>query len=369
MKLPSNGPASWRICLRLTSWGYVVRRKSIVRSTIRILAWSLATFVVAVLTVIGSLFIHFSNLPWAWLRISLAIAFAGVVVGSFVFLRPRWKAVAVFPGIFAAPVLWYSLIPALNDRKWQPDVAHVVTAEFEGDTATVHNVRNFQYRSADDYDINWETRTYNLAELRSLDFVFSYWVSTAIAHTMLSFGFADCRYLCVSVETRKEIGETYDPMRSFFKQFELIYTVGDERDLVALRTNYRREDAYLFPVDYEPARIRALLLDILNSANNLAREPQHYRTIRDNCTTSLIGHINRIQDQPIPFSFKLILNGYMPEMAYERGRFSSEAPFSVVKQEYAISAIAQASGVTDDFSQRIRQALGAPLGTKKKSPQ
>lgn len=342
-------------------------RKSIVKSTSRILAWSLATFVVAVLTVIGSLFIHFSTLPWAWLRTSLAIAFAGVVVGSFMFLRPRWKAVAVFAGVFAALVLWYSLIPASNDRQWQPDVAHVVTAEFEGDTVTLHNVRNFQYRSADDYDINWETRTHNLSELRSLDFVFSYWGSTAIAHTMLSFGFADGRYLCVSVETRKEIGETYAPMRSFFKQFELIYIVGDERDLVALRTNWRREDTYLFPVDYEPARIRALLLDILNSANSLAREPRHYRTIRDNCTTSLIGHINRIQDQPIPFSFKLILNGYMPEMAYERGRFASEAPFSVVKQEYAISAIAQASGVTDDFSQRIRKALGAPLGTKGQS--
>ncbi len=336
--------------------------KSIVKSTFRILAWILATFVVVILTIIGSLFINFSNLPWDWLRTSLAIAFVGMVVGLFVFLKPRWKAIAVFTGVFVALVLWYSLIPASNDRKWQPDVARVVTAEFEGDNVTLHNVRNFQYRSADDYKINWETRTYNLSELRSLDFVFSYWGSAAIAHTMLSFGFVDGRYLCVSVETRKEVGETYDPMRSFFKQFELIYIVGDERDLIALRTNCRREDTYLFPFYYEPAKIRALLLDILNKANDLAREPQHYRTIRDNCTTSLIGHINRIQDQPIPFSFKLILNGYMPEMAYERGRFSSEAPFSVVKQEYAISAIAQASGVTDDFSQRIREALGSPLG-------
>jgi hypothetical protein len=114
------------------------------------------------------------------------------------------------------------------------------------------------------------------------------------------------------------------------------------------------EDTYLFPLDRPPARVRDLLLDILQRVNSLAQRPDHYRTIRDNCMTSLVGHMNRVSETPIPFSFKLLLNGYLPELAYERGQLPQDAPLEVVKQRYAISAVARGSAVDAGFSQRIR---------------
>ncbi len=265
-----------------------MRHGNVLGSLFRIVAWSLTGLVVMILAVIGTLFVYYSNLPWAWLRTLLAVAFVGLIIGSFVFLKPRWKALVVFAGLFTTLTIWYSMIPASNDRNWQPEVAHVATADIDGDILTIHDMRDFRYSNVDEYTAKWETRTFDLSGLESLDFLFSYWGPQAIAHTMLSFGFSDGEYICVSVETRKEIGETYDPLRSFFKQFELIYIIADERDLIAVRTNYRHEDTYLFPFDYEVDEIRALLLDILDATNRLAHTPDHYRTIRDNCTTSLI---------------------------------------------------------------------------------
>jgi hypothetical protein len=326
-----------------------------------VLVWVLAGLMVALLTVVGGLFLCFSNLPPAWARSGLAVVYVVGVPLLFVFLKPRWKALVAFAVSFALLTLWFQLIPASNTRQWQDDVARVPSAEIDGDSLTLHNVRNFRYRSSTDYDSAWETRHYDLSMLRTLDIFFSYWSSSAIAHSMLSFGFDDGQYLCLSVETRKEIGEEYDPLGFFFKRFELIYVLGDERDLIALRTSIRREDTYLFPRDLPPARVRALLLDILQRVNSLARKPEHYRTVRDNCMTSLVGHMNTVYETPIPFSFKLVVNGYMPELAYERGQLPQDAPFDVVKQRYAISTAARDSSADAEFSKRIRADLGAPI--------
>lgn len=326
-----------------------------------VLLWALAGLAVTLLTVVGALFLHFSNLPAAWARSGLAVAYVAGVVMLFIFLKPRWKALLAFAGSFAVILLWFQLIPASSDRAWQEDVSRVPSAVIDGDSLTVHNVRDFRYRSATDYDPAWETRHYDLSKLRTLDIYFSYWGSSAIAHTMLSFGFDDGRYLCLSVETRKEIGEEYDPLASFFKRFELIYILADERDLVAQRTNIRREDTYLFPREMPPARIRALLLDVLERVNALARRPEHYRTIRDNCTTSLVGHLNKANEKPIPFSFKLLVNGYIPDLAYERGQLSRDVPLEDQMKRYAISAIARESPLDAGFSQRIRANLGPPI--------
>ena len=158
---------------------------------------------------------------------------------------------------------------------------------------------------------------------------------------------------------RKETGEAYSPIASFFKKFELIYILGDERDLVALRTNHRREDVYLFPSPLPPEKVRALLLDILARVNSLADRPEFYGTIKDNCTTSLVGHLNKVRDEPIPFSFDLLLNGHIPEIAWSRGKIGDrDTPFEIVKSRYAISERAQAYGDGPDYSHRIREGLG-----------
>lgn len=321
------------------------------------ITWLLVGTVIALLTVLGTLFLHFASLPWGPARTLLAAVFVLLVAGLFVFVKPRWKAALLFAGLFALVYLWYALIPASNDRVWLPDVARVASVEFDGDLATVTNVRNFRYRTTSDYDEIWDTRTYDLSTIRSVDLSFSYWGPTDIAHTMLSFGFENGDYLTVSVETRKEAGEVYDPLRSMFKQFELIYILGDERDLIGLRTNTRLEDTYLFPMSMPPAVQRALLVDILSRADELGREPAYYGTIAHNCTTSLLHHINKVEERPVRFSFKLLLNGYIPELAYERGNLPTDAPFEEVMRRYAISAKALESGIGPEYSEFIREGL------------
>jgi hypothetical protein len=325
---------------------------------LRIAAWAVIAPFVALLTVIGILFLHFAPLPWPLLGTALAAIFGLAVVVAFILLKPRVKALAVFAVLYGGLVLWFSLIPASNDRQWQPDVARTVFAEIDGDLVTIQNVRNFRYRSIDDYEEAWEARSYDLSGLRTLDIFFSYWGPTNIAHTMLSFGFEGGTYLCVSVEVRKEIGETYAPMRSFFKNFEIIYLLADERDLVALRTNHRGEDVYLFPRPFSPAQIRALLEDILARANGLHEKPEYYRTVRDNCTTSLIGHINKIREEPVKMNLSVLMNGWLPRLAYDQETIPNDAPFEEVMRRFAISERGRAYGDGPDYSSRIREGVG-----------
>jgi len=328
------------------------------RTVALLITWSFAGVVIALLTVVAGLFLYVASLPWEWARILLAAAFILAVAGLFVFIKPRWKSALLFVGLFAVVSLWYALIPASNDRTWLPDVARVVSVEFDGDEVTIDNVRNFRYRSEDDYDEVWETRVYDLSTIRSLDLYFSYWGPRDIAHTMFSFGFENGDYLAVSVETRKEVGETYDPLRSLFKRFELIYILGDERDLIALRTNTRLEETYLFPMFMSPENRRALLLDMLKRADELAREPAYYGTIANNCTTTLIRHLNKVDEGRVRFSWKLLMNGFIPELAYERGNLPTDAPFEEVMQRYAISAKAREAGAGPGYSESIRAGIG-----------
>jgi hypothetical protein len=325
---------------------------------LRTVAWSIAGLLVACLTALSGLFLACSPLPFPWARYVLAIAFVVGVVALFVLLKPRWKALLAFGGLFGLVIVWFALIPASNDRNWQPGVARVASADVDGNRVTVHNVRNFHYRSETDFDESWDTRSYDLARLNEVDLLMSYWGSSRIAHTMLTFGFEDGTFLALSVGPRPEVGEGYEPIQSFFKAFELVYTFADERDLVALRTNYRGEDVYMFPFTLSADERRALFLDVLRRADELAERPEYYRTISDNCTTALIRHLDHARKRKIRCSIDLLLNGYIPRLAYERGDMPTDAPLEVVMQRYAISAKAQAAGVGPDFSGRIREGLG-----------
>ncbi len=328
-----------------------------IQSVFRFATWSVVTAVILLFTAIATLFLVNSNLPWEWARLSLAAVYVLFVLGLFVGIKPRWKAIPLWAILFALVYLWYMLIQPSNDRDWRPEVANVASVEFEGDIATVHNIRNFRYRSLDDVDEDWATRTYDLSTVRSVDLYFSYWGPTDIAHTIFSFGFEDGSYLAVSVETRNEVGETYNPVASFFKNYELIYVLADERDVIALRTNTRLEDTYLFPMSMPPEVVRTLLTDILTRTDDLSRAPAFYATIKHNCTTSLLAHLNKVRAERVPFSLKLLLNGYIPQLAYERGTLPTDAPFEEVMQRYAISAKALKSGVGPHFSTTIREGL------------
>jgi hypothetical protein len=286
----------------------------------------------------------------------LAVAFALAAVALLLTVRPKRRAFAAFLVLFPVLLGWWLNIAPSNHRAWQPDVAQLPTAEVQGDKITIRNLRNFDYRSESDYTEHWETRSYDLSKLRGLDLFVIYWGSPNIAHTILSWDFGDGQHLAVSIETRKEIGETYSAVRGFFRQYELYYVVADERDVVGLRTNYRHEDVYLYRLRTPPARARALLLGYLKEVNRLAQHPKWYNALSHNCTTTIRLHVDDVVPG-IPHDWRWLANGHLDELLYELGVVNHDLPFAEFKQRSYINPKAQAVPRDGDFSAMIRKGL------------
>jgi hypothetical protein len=296
--------------------------------------------------------------PWA-----LAIAAVGVVAAvSAILPRLRWWPLALFALAWIAFLLRWSAVQPSNDRDWQADVAVLPFATFDGDLVTIHNIRNFDYRTETDYTPRYYDKTYDLRRLDSADIIAVYWMGEAIAHIMVSFGFAEQDFVTVSIETRKERGEAYDTVKGFFRQYELIYIVGDERDLIRLRTNYRKdppEDAYLYRTNAPPENVRRFFLSYFEKINELKDHPGFYNTLTTNCTTNVLMHA-RVNPGRGAYSWKILLSGYAPLYTYERGRLDTSLSFEELKRRSHINAAAKAADQAADFSQRIRAGLPKP---------
>ena len=289
----------------------------------------------------------------------LAAAWVAVGFGILLLVRPFGRCAVLFGAAAAVLLLWWSTLHPSNDRQWQPDVARPPRAELDGDRLTIQNVRNFDYRSETDYIERWETRTYDLSQLDHLDLFMSYWASPKIAHTIMSWAFRDGQHLAVSIETRKEVGESYDAIAGFFRQYELYYVAADERDVIRLRTNYRGEHVYLYPLRTPRARVRAALLDYAKSMNELAEKPQFYNAGTDNCTTTIRMHAQNIGAKT-PWDYRILMNGYMDEMLYERGTIDTSRPFAKVRATSLIDERARAADKDPAFSRRIREGIVVP---------
>jgi len=304
----------------------------------------------------GALALHFAGPRGVADGLALAWVVSGLAILALV--RPFGRRVVAFAAAAAGLFAWWCTIRPSNDRAWQPDVARPAYAEVNGDVLTVHNVRNFDYRSETDYTEHWETRTYDVAKLDRLDLFMSYWASPAIAHTIMSWAFTDGQHLAVSIETRKEVAETYSAIAGFFRQYELYYVVADERDVIRLRTNHRGEHVYLYPVRTTLDRARRLLLDYVREFNGLAAEPKFYNAGTENCTTSIHANVNR-NGLLIPWDWRILVNGYLDELLYERGIIDTSRPFAEAKAASLIDARAKAADQDPDFSRRIRETIVA----------
>jgi len=299
--------------------------------------------------------------PGDTLRTAFAAGFAAAALAALLvwsFGRRRWPALAAYLALLAALLLWWqSLLPS-NERDWQPQVARLPWADIDGNRVTVHNIRNFSYRSETDYTPAWHDKTYDLRQLEAVDLVASYWMGPDIAHVFVSFAFADGEHLAMSIETRTEQGEGYSTVRGFFRQYELYYVVADERDVIGLRTNFRRdppEDVFLYRVKGSAENLQRFFLAYLGQLNALKASPQFYNSLSTNCTTSLWlnSHVN---PGHLPFSWKILASGHVPELMHEQGRLDSGSlTFAELQRRAHINARAQAGGITPDFSKRIRQ--------------
>ena len=295
------------------------------------------------------------------LRGVLAALFGLVTLGAFVLLPHRRRTLGGFVLVWAALIGWWSTIAPSNARDWPPEVAVLPYATVDGERITLHNIRNFAYRTATDFTPRYYDKTFDLQQLEGVDLISSYWAGEAIAHLFVSFGFGSRDYVAISIETRPEKGEPYASLKGFFKQYELIYVVADERDVIRLRTTYRQppEDVYLYRTRIPPANARRLFLDYVRTMNALVEQPEFYNTLTTNCTTSILLH-TRSYGGTVRHNWKLLLSGYAPEYAYEMGGLDTSLAFADLRQRSHINARAQAASAAPDFSQRLRDGLPQP---------
>lgn len=267
-------------------------------------------------------------------------------------------SVAVFIAAFVILIIWWRTIKPSNDRDWQRDVAVLATADVEGDLVTVHSVRNLDYRSETDFTLRYYDKTYDLGRLTAVDLMSVYWMGPAIAHVFLSFVFEDLDYLAISIELRKKRGDVYSALKGLFKQYELCYVVADERDVIRLRTNFREptEQIYLYRTRITKEDARNLFLDYIERINHLAKHPRFYNTLTSNCTTNIRLHTRGFHAR-VPFSWKVMLSGYVDKFVYDLGGLDDSMPFEELKRRSLINARAQEAGDAEDFSHRIRRGL------------
>src|SRR5271165_4560623 len=293
------------------------------------------------------------------LRTGLAATFALVALIALVgFALPqwRWRALAAYLVLFAGLLCWWSSLAPSNDRDWLPEVAVLPYAVIDGDRVTVHNIRNFDYRTETDFTPAYYDKTFDLRKLDGVDLITSYWMGPTIAHVFLSFEFQGGDHLAISIETRKERGQGYSTIEGFFRQYELIYVVADERDVIRLRTNYRKdppEDVYVYRLNGSAEDTRRVFLQYIEEINALKDQPEWYNTLTTNCTTGIWMN-TRINPGHPPFSWKILVSGYVPEYMYEIGRLDHSLPFAELQRHAHVNARARAADKAADFSRQIR---------------
>lgn len=285
-----------------------------------------------------------------WLSIGAAV----LCLGGAWFVRTRTHRLGIGLLVFFCVLTWWLHLTPSNDRQWQPDVMRLPTASVEGDVVTIHNIRNCAYRSETDYTVRYYDKQVRLSNLQGVDLFLVYWGSPNIAHTMLSFDFGDGSPVCFSIEARKTVDESYSAVAGFFRQYELMYVVGDERDLVRLRTNYRHEDVYLYRLTFNPLIARSVFLGYLRRINELAGHPEWYNAFLSNCTTN-IRTLARPYTDDARWDWRMLVNGYVDEMAYERGMFNTAWSLEELRRRGHINDRAGRIGDSPDFSALIRE--------------
>lgn len=308
----------------------------------------------------GTLFLWYGSPGGPATAAGLAALFAAASLVAVLALRTRaWPWAGIWAAAFAGLLAWFLALEPRADREWEPDVARNVTATVGPTRLDVGDVRTFDWRTESDYTPRWEERSYDLDRVRTLDLVNSYWAGPVIAHTLLSFGFDDGRFLTFSVEIRREKGETYSSLAGFFRRYEMVVIAADDRDIVRLRTNARGEDTQIYRVRAGATEVRALLVALLERANEVARRPVWYNSLTANCTTELFRILRAVAPE-IPFDWRIVLSGYLPDLVYDLRRLDTRLTLPDLRARSRIGDRARALGDDPDFARKIRDGLPDP---------
>ncbi len=259
----------------------------------------------------------------------------------------------LIPVIFVGGV-WASITPS-NDREWAPDQVVLPYAEFEDNLVHIYNIRNFNYETTTDYEVNYYDKTFDLNKIKAVYYVVEPFSGFAgAAHTFLSFEFEDNNFIAISIEIRKEKGEEFSAIKGLFKQYEIMYVIGDERDLIKLRSNYRNDLVYVYPVRTTTEKVRSLFVDMITKTNKLKTEPEFYNTLTNACTISIMKHVNKISPKRIPLKIEAILPENSDKIVYELGLLDTDLPFEEARKKYLINDRAKKYADSPDFSVKIR---------------
>lgn len=289
-----------------------------------------------------------------WLIIALWTSFSAFLLWGWWRSGSLWQLLCVSLLLMVVIVWWINVKPSHN-RVWAADVAQLTTAEVTGTQVTLHNVRNFDWITKDEAKVQWETRSYDIDEIQSVDMFLSYWMGPAIAHTLVSFGFSNGEQLVWSVEVRREANEAFSSVGGFFKQFEMSVVAADENDIIRLRTNKREEDVYRYPIHMPLPAARSLFLAYANKANQVAQQPRFYHTVSANCTTIIYDLVKRIIPN-LPKDYRLLLSGYLPEYLYGLNALDTSIALPQLRHEAAITERAKHIPEGTDYSQFIRMS-------------
>lgn len=275
-------------------------------------------------------------------------------------VRPRNIILLVILLILVGLIAWYISIKPSNDRNWAGDAALLPYADINKNVITVHNVRNFTYKSGagEDYTPGYYDKTYDLAKIKKVYYVvepFSEYQGPA--HTFVTFEFEDNVFVSISIEIRKQKGDDFNELRSAFKGYELMYVIGDEKDVIKLRTNYRMAKVYLYPIKADKGAIAFLFKDMVERANQLRLHPEFYNLFTSTCTTNLVDHVNKIAPQKIPYDYRILLPAYSDLEAYQYGWIDTNLSFEDARQHFYISDLARKYADDPDFSLKIRQGM------------
>jgi hypothetical protein len=296
--------------------------------------------------------------PGRWLRSGMVLLWGAF---AFAVLMAVWRghaglAILGFALGFAILLIWWRSISPTNERLWADDVAQITRGSVEGNLATLRNVRNFDWRSDSDYTQRWETRSYDLDKLTSVDMIMSYWDGWAIAHMLISFGFDDGQHVAFSVEVRRRKNATYSELGGFFKRDGLSIIAADERDVIRVRTNIRGEDDYLYRIRMPLPAIRSLFLGYLEQADQLVDTPRFYNTLTVNCTMLVYHMMKRIVGY-LPWSYRLLFTGYLPAYVYRVGGLDQRFSLEELRALGRITDRARQSDRSDSFSADIRRGI------------
>ena len=316
---------------------------------------ALVWFVLAVLSfwAMAALYI---DARWSALRIPLIICYAVILIMIVARYKLHARSVLLCFGCFCVVLVWWLNLEPTNTAAWQPDVDRPAWIDFDGDRIIVHNIRNCDYRSEQNYSNCWSDRTVKLSDLRSVDLFFTTWGVRWIGHPILSFQFGDDQHIAFSIEARYKAGQEYSAILGFFRQYELIFVVADERDVIRLRTNFRKdEEVFLYRARMEPESARAIFLTYVQYLNQLKDHPEWYNALTRNCTTTVDKQISSEVANPQPWNYQILVNGTLDELLYERHRLVTDGlSFRDLKSSAHINAIAKAADKYPDFSAIIR---------------